>query len=215
LAAKSGATERVLNVKGGSVSSSSLTPLISWAANEAHQNSQFRLQGMEWLAMGGRCVIATKRAAGAELGLNPCGGHKWDFFDGNRRIKLRGDEDLCVEVPGGATANGTKLTLAKCSTSANQKFTFADGKIGFSNKTFNVAGGSIAAGSRIVLWSPSAGQPYPNERFTVMGQVRSLGQCVDMSGAANPGVGIGVRTCSDISDPFESNTNTQVWEYWW
>jgi hypothetical protein len=213
-------TERVLNVYGGIVSPNALTPLVSWDVGESATNEHFVFQKMNWLAMGDRCVVTDQTAAGAELFIAPCSqgvdAYKtWDFFNGDRRIKLNGT-NLCVEVPGGATADGTKLRLANCSTAATQNFTFVNSKIGYGGKSFNVYSGTTNTGNRIVLWAAS--DSALNERFSIMGQVRSLGQCVDMNGAPALGVQLGVRTCNQVAIsnfPAVKATNTQVWEYFW
>ncbi len=220
LTANSNGVERVLNVQGGVTSPNALTPIISWDVGENDANSQFVFQKMNWLAMGNLCVVVGAASAGSELFIAPCNEgadtlKTWDFFNGDRRIKLNGS-NLCVDVPGGATADGTKLKLANCSTAATQKFTFSNSKIVYGGKNFNVSGGTTNSGNRIILWTAS--DAHLNSRFTIMGQVHSLGQCLDMSGAPALGMQLGVRTCNAVNG---SNyvavkaTNTQVWEYFW
>jgi len=213
-------TERVMNVYSGVVSPNALTPVVSWDAGESATNEQFLFQKMNWLAMGDRCIVTDKIAAGSELFIAPCsqgndGFKTWDFFNADQRIRLNGT-NLFVDVPGGATADGTKLLLAACSTAATQKFTFSNSKIGYGGKSFNVYSGTISTGNRLVLYAAS--DASLNERFSIMGQVQSLGQCLDMNGAPALGVQLGVRTCSQVSIsnfPAVKATNTQVWEYFW
>ncbi|XXT18168.1 ricin-type beta-trefoil lectin domain protein [Sorangium sp. So ce429] len=220
LTANSSGVERVINVQGGVTSPSALTPVISWDVGEADTNSQFVFQKMNWLAMGNMCVVVPAASAGSELFVAPCNEgaetlKTWDFFNGDRRIRLNGSS-LCVEVPGGATADGTKLKLATCSTASTQKFTFSNSKIVYGGKNFNVAGGTTNSGNRIILYTAS--DAHLNSRFTILGKVRSLGQCLDMNGAPALGTQLGVRTCNTVSGAnyvAVKATNTQVWEYFW
>lgn len=220
LTANNNGVERVMNVQGGVTSPTALTPIISWDVGESDANSQFVFQKMNWLAMGNLCVVVDTATAGAELFIAPCNEgaaslKTWDFFNGDRRIKLNGS-NLCVDVPGGATADGTRLKLATCSTAATQKFTFSNSKIVYGGKNFNVSGGTITSGNRIILYTAS--DSHLNSRFTIMGQVRSLGQCLDMSSAPALGVQLGVRTCNAGNGSnfvAAKATNTQIWEYFW
>jgi hypothetical protein len=221
LTANTGGTERVLNVSGGVVSPVNPTPVISWNVFEGDLNSQFRFTKMDWLAMGNRCVVVASPAIGQELFIAPCaegdGSLKtWDFFNGNRAIRLNGT-GLCVEVPSGSTTDGTKLKLAPCNNnSASQKFDYANSMIKFGGKALNVATGTMATGNRIILWPAS--DSSLNERFTILGQVTCLGQCLDMNGAAALGTPLAVKPCNTValSDYMSVKaTNTQVWEYWW
>lgn len=212
LKAQLGSTTRCLNVKGGVVGTG-FTPLVSWSCNEAFTNEQMRLRGMDWRAMGNRCMQAASASQSSEIFLHSCTNgplQKWDFFEKDRRIRLSGT-NLCVNVPNANTADGTKLILWPCSTGtpfSNEVFTFANGRIMFGTKAFNIAGGTQADGNRLVLWPPASGAPHHNEQFTVSGQIRVLGQCLDMSDSAAPDGGqLGVRACSSSA--------TQVWEYWW
>jgi hypothetical protein len=214
LKATTGSTTRCLNVQGGATSSG-FTPLISWSCSESFANEQFHFTGVEWRAMGNRCVQAESSATGSKIAIEQCTGselQKWDFFEGDRRIRLNGTGQ-CVNVPNSATADGTELILWPCSTGTpftNEVFDFANSYIKFSGKAFNVKNGTIASGNRIVLWTPSSsGTPHHNEQFTIAGQFKTMGQCLDAE-VSNPvdGTRIGVRPCS-------SSSSTQKWEYFW
>ena len=222
LTANNSGTERMMNVGGGVVSPTALTPVISWTDGESDTNAQFTFQGMDWLAMGDRCVVVNQVAANQELFIAPCseGGASlktWDFFNGDRRIRLSGSS-LCVEIPGGVASDGVRPKLATCSSSSFQKFDFSNSRISYGGKAFNVGGGSIQTGSPIMLWTPGS----LNYRFTIMGQVKSLGQCLDMNGFPSlttpMGFAVGVRSCTTVTladFPSARATNTQVWEYYW
>lgn len=154
---------------------------------------------------------ASSSAVNATLSIQACSGsslQKWNFFDANREVRLNGT-NLCVEIPGGNTALGTLPKLATCNSGANQTFTFSASDIRFSNRCFAVLGGVTTPGAGVALWDGcDVNPPLPHEQFTIRGQVKSLGQCVDMSGQAGfDGVPIGVAPCSAAQ--------SQIWEYFW
>ena len=204
--------QRCLNVEGGAVGSG-FTPLVSWECDGA-ENEQFHFTGVQWRAMGNRCVRAESAASGSRLSIAPCSAtsalHKWDFFEGSRRIRLNGT-NLCAGVPGGSTALGTELQLATCSGFASQAFTYANGHILFnSSRCLHVLGGTTATGSRIGLWDGCMSvPPMHSAQFTTRGPVTAMGQCVEMSGTVPfDGIPIGVAPCV-------SNVARQTWEYTW
>ena len=209
LTATSGSTTRCLNIQGG-VISSGWTPLVSWDCNEAYTNSQFHFTAVAWRAMGNRCVQAASSASGAKLSLQACGSsslQKWDFVEGNSRIRLNGT-NLCATVPSGSTALGTQITLTTCGNSY-QTFSYSNGHINYSNVCLNVLGGTTANGNAIGLWNGCTASPtYVNEQFTIRGPITGMGQCVDMqNGVPYDGVPIGVYPCN--------GTAAQTWEYFW
>jgi hypothetical protein len=211
LKATTGSTSRCLNVKGGVVGTG-FTDLVSWSCSESFANEQFHFKGVQWLAMGNHCMQAESATQSSIITLEECSTsslQQWDFFEKDRRIRLSGTA-LCVNVPNGNTANGTQLILWPCSTGtpfANEVFTFSNGLIKFSTKSFNVANGTVADGNPLILWTP--GSPtHHNEIFTIRGPIKALNQCLDMAnGSLVDGTKIGVRPCSGSA--------TQTWEYWW
>ena len=161
--------------------------------------------------MGNRCVTAESSAAGSKLSIQACAfgqtRQTWDILDGNRNIKLSGT-NLCVTVPNGDTTLGTELQLATCSTSANQIFPLEVSHILFGSTPlcWNVLGGHTTNGSRIGLYNECV-TGHQNEVFTARGQIRGLGQCVDMNGPPADGVPLAMKPCSTAV--------TQTWEYYW
>jgi hypothetical protein len=208
LLAQTGSTQRCLNVAGGTVGTG-LTPLVSWDCGEAATNEQFHFLGVKWLAMGNRCVQADSASSGALLTTQACSTsslQKWDFFEGNRRIRLNGT-NLCVTVPNGSTSLGTRVQLATCG-SSYQTYGFANSYINYSNVCLNVLGGTTANGNGIGLWNGCGYSPaYANEQFTIKGPITSLGQCVTMNGSPYDGVPVGVSSCN--------SSTSQAWEYYW
>lgn len=208
LTAQTGSTQRCLNIQGGSVGSG-LTPLVSWDCGESATNEQFHFTGVNWLAMGNRCVQASSSSAGAQLSLQSCSTsslQKWDFFEGNRQIRLNGT-NLCVTIPGGTASLGTRPELATCGGSY-QTFGFSNGYITYSNLCFNVFGNTTTSGNGIGLWNGcSYSPPYSNEQFTIKGPITAMGQCVTMNGSPYDGVPTGVSYCNGSS--------SQTWEYYW
>lgn len=209
LTASNGSVSRCLNISGGQVSSN-WTPLISWECNESYANNLFHFTGVAWRAMGTRCVQASSAAAGATLSIQACSTsslQKWDFFEGNTRIRLSGT-NLCATVPNGSVSLGNRITLQSCG-SSYQSFGFTNGNINYGSMCMNVLGGTTANGNGIGLWDGCGYTPrYPNEQFTIRGPITAMGQCVDMNNSsALEGVGIGVYTCN--------GTGAQIWEYFW
>jgi hypothetical protein len=212
LAAKTpNAIWRCLAVKGGVVGSGFTQIVAKDCAASAPQ--LFDFTNMSWLVMGNKCVHASSYSAGATLSIQECvtntGQQRWDFFAGSNQIKLNGT-NLCVTVPGGSTALGTRPTLQACDSSAsNQVFVYSEDRIRFGDKCMNVYGGSAANGGAIVLWDGCDVVPhYHNAQFTIRGQIKAMGQCLTMQNdVAADGALIGVEPCSV--------TATQVWEYSW
>ena len=59
----------------------------------------------------------------------------------------------CLDVPNGATANGTRVQLWDCNGSSAQQWSFqADGSIRAFNKCLDVSNSGTADGSVIQLW---------------------------------------------------------------
>jgi hypothetical protein len=204
-------TGRCLNVYGGVVGSGS-TPLVSWDCGFAATNEHFHFTGVQWRAMGKMCVAAGSAGVGANLSIANCSTsslQKWDFFENTNAIRLNGT-NLCVEVQGGSTALGTPLLLANCG-GANQSFTYSDAHIGFGNRCFNVSGGTTTVGNQLGLWDGCNTSPaQQNEQFTIMGQVTSLGQCVNMAGGVPyDGVPISMYPCQG------GGATNEIWERYW
>lgn len=207
-----GGASRCLNVQGGVVGTG-FTPLVEWDCIPSATNEQFHFLGVQWRAMGNMCVAAESSAAGANLSIATCSTssslQKWDFFESSTTIRLNGT-NLCVQVPGGGTGLGTLLSLGTCGL-ANQNFTYSQAQIGFSNRCFNVLGGTTTVGNRIGLWDGCfANPPLQNSTFTISGQVTSLSQCVNMAGGVPfDGVQIGVFPCQGGS------AQNEIWERFW
>jgi len=211
LEANLGGTLRCLNVVGGVVGSGS-TPLASWDCGFSSTNEQFHFTGVQWRAMGKMCIAASSAGVGANLSIANCSTsslQKWDFFENTDAIRLNGT-NLCVEVQGGSTALGTPLLLASCG-GANQSFTYSAAHIGFSDRCFNVGGGTTTVGNTLALWDGcTTNPPQQNEQFTISGQVTSLGQCVNMAGGVPyDGVPISMYPCQG------GGATNEIWERYW
>jgi hypothetical protein len=209
---------RCLNIPNGAVGSG-FSPLISWSCPDNGSNEQFHFTGVEWRAMGDRCVRAENPAVGSKVSIAVCDGsslQKWDFFENNKRIRLNGT-DFCATMPGGANAPiGTEMVLALCGANpSTDSFFYNNGVIAFDTGVFrclNVLGGRTTTGSRIGWWNTnSCAQGVFNQSFTLRGQIHALGQCVTMEGSTPfNGVRIGMLPCQNNVQA----TNEQ-WEYYW
>jgi hypothetical protein len=74
-----------------------------------------------------------------------------------RHVLRLNSANLCVAVPGGVTTDETKLKLATCSSAtSHQQFSFTNSQIKTSNKAFNISGGTIATGNRVILYTDNS-----------------------------------------------------------
>ncbi len=214
------ATPRCLNVHGGVVSPTNATPITSWDCVDTAENERFHFTGVQWRAMGKMCVAAESTVVGANISIANCNGsslQQWDFFEDEvsgsaERIRLSGTT-LCVEVPSNPGL-GSDLVLGNCNSTpqSNERFSSPAGGIlqPFSPSTLclNVKGGTTSTGSRITLWD-GCNDNVHNNKFTIRGPIKSLGQCVDMlGGVPTDNVGIGVYPC-------QTGAPNEQWDYVW
>ncbi|MEV6846127.1 ricin-type beta-trefoil lectin domain protein [Actinoplanes sp. NPDC051411] len=141
-------------------------------------------------------------------------GYQTDQFDnlrvtantggGNLAGVLRGQESgRCVDVPGGATANGTAVALWDCNSGSNQQWTLTTGRqLQSLGKCLDVNGAGAADGTVVQLWDCNSGsnqQWTVNSDGTVVGA--GSGKCLDATGhgTAN-GTAIEIWTCNGGSN---------------
>jgi hypothetical protein len=205
------ANSKCLNVSGGTAPN----PLISWSCGD-FENERFTTVGVEWHGMGNMCV----QAVAGKLQVQPCNGstaQQWDFFHPvgglrNDQIRLSGTNS-CVSSTTTTGTLGQELVLATCSASdTKQRFLNpGSGRLSLSNNTAlcaDVAGGLPTPGSKIVLWDGCTSTPPYNSQFTLSGRIKSLNNCMQIVGSANPGDAIRAQACDS------SNTTTQIWDYY-
>jgi hypothetical protein len=204
-----GGVQRCINVNGNV--SSTPTPVVSRSCDSTN-NQKFPLTNVEWRGMGNLCA---EPGPNNSITMKPCNGtngQKWTFMggDGVRRFDQIRSISVGKCVQAGTTNGfvGDSLTLVTCSsTQVKQRFSFPGrGVIAYGNFCMNVSGGlpPPSPATPVVLWDGCGNNPAPyNERFTLVGSMKALGQCLD---ATNPSQ-VTVAPCSS------TNVN-QTWEYY-
>ncbi|WP_229068141.1 ThuA domain-containing protein [Actinoplanes sp. DH11] len=88
----------------------------------------------------------------------------------------------CLDVSGGATADGTKIQLWTCNGSAAQKWTRQGSTLRAQGKCLDVAGGGTANGTKAQLWTCN-GSGAQNWAPQANGSIRNpqSGRCLDVS----------------------------------
>lgn len=189
---------------------------LTSASCDNSQNQRFTTVGVEWRAMGNQCV----EAVGSGLQLQPCNGsgaQKWDFFHpvgGLRNDQIRRNgTNQCVAASTSRGSLGEALVLTTCSSaSTRQRFsTPGAGLLTLSNNTglcANVAGGTTAAGSAIILWDGCSSNPPMNSQFSLSGKLKVRSRCMASQGEGEVFSAVAADTCDD------GNTTTQIWDYY-
>lgn len=105
----------------------------------------------------------------------------------------------CLDVTGGATADGTRVQMWECVPGEeNQQWTLDKGRIVWSgtNKCLDVRGGERANGTKVQIWKCERDEP--NQQWTIDG---------------NRIVWTGTKKCLDVSAGGTSNgTDVQIWD---
>ncbi|MFI7080105.1 RICIN domain-containing protein [Micromonospora sp. NPDC049903] len=98
-----------------------------------------------------------------------------------------GQSGRCVEVPGGATTNGTQTQLWDCSGSTQQRWTHTAGKqlTVYGTKCLDANGAGTTNGTTVIIWDCHGGL---NQQWNVNanGTITNVqsGLCLDANGAA-------------------------------
>jgi len=205
---------RCLNVHGGVVSSNKSTKITTWDCDLNANNEAFEFNGLQLRTMGNQCVTASGTTAGSQVEIRECGSvstdrERWNLVGDSIRLAA---SDLCASVPkvSGTTVNPlrTKVTLRSCAHDNGQILTLNNSTIKVGDKCWNVRGNVTTPGTDVVLWD-SCNPGYPNDRFYVSGVIKSLGQCLDMTGGVSKdGANIGVYPC--VAD-----APNEQWDYYW
>jgi hypothetical protein len=118
---------------------------------------------------------------------------------------LRGvGANRCLDVPGGATANGTQVAIWDCNGGGNQSWTHTSGRTltVYGNKCLDVNGGSTTGGARVQIWDCHGGA---NQQWNVNadGTVTAAqsGLCLDVTGGGTAnGTVVSVWSCNGGSN---------------
>jgi hypothetical protein len=112
----------------------------------------------------GRC-LAAPGAARTAVTIQDCGSQRWSTTDSGQ-IKIN---NLCLDVRGERTANGTAVQLYACHGGANQRWRIgSDGTIrsAQSGRCLDVSGQRTQAGTRVQIWDCHGGS---NQRWRLVG----------------------------------------------
>ena len=117
----------------------------------------------------------------------------------------------CVDVPGGAFANGTQLQIFTCNGQTNQKWTVEpDGTVKNGNFCWDAPGGQSADGTILQIFTCN-GQSNQKFTFTSAGQMTFGTKCVDVRGGLpNDGSQLQLFTCKAASDGTRFNQRFHV-----
>jgi hypothetical protein len=135
-------------------------------------------------------------------------------------VFVRGFGGLCLDVPGGNTANGTPLQVWKCGAlgGANQKFRIDTSRRIVFGSTSKCLTWSATQGAAIFLWD-CGGSPYASQQvfgFAADGSLTVGGKCADveawttgqyLSGQGLPANGARVQTYTCTSDQVNQKWN--------
>ncbi|MEB3964829.1 PQQ-dependent sugar dehydrogenase [Streptomyces kunmingensis] len=117
---------------------------------------------------------------------------------GSRSGAVKGVNGKCLDVSGGATADGTQIQLWTCNNTTAQTWTLpGDNTLRALNKCLDISGGATADGTKIQLWTCNGtpAQTWTPQTDTTLRNPQS-GKCLDASGGTwNDGTPVHLWTC--------------------
>jgi hypothetical protein len=117
---------------------------------------------------------------------------------GDRTGPIRGLAGKCLDVRGGASADGTQIQIYTCSGGAAQTWTVsANSTIRALGKCLDVNGGASADGTKVQLWTCTGGAPQVWSA-QADGSLRNpqSGKCLDVSSNSSAdGQAVHLWTC--------------------
>jgi hypothetical protein len=160
-------------------------PGFIWDCDEAFDDQEWRMQvssgNDRYLqltgASGNRCLAADAATSGSPVKLNSCTTSRdWVF----EQMYLRGFGGLCLDLPGGNTANGTRVQMWQCGAlgGANQRFSITGaGQIRYGALSSNKCLRNVS--NNLVIWDCGAS----NQTFTFNsnGRINNGTSCMDVS----------------------------------
>ncbi|MFB7248263.1 glycosyl hydrolase [Streptomyces populi] len=118
---------------------------------------------------------------------------------GTRSGEVKGVGGKCLDVSGGASADGTKVQLWTCNNTGAQKWTVAaDGTVKALGKCLDVSGGGSADGTKVQLWTcnNSGAQKWAGQADGTVRNPQS-GKCLDVDNAGTAdGTKVQLWTCN-------------------
>ncbi|MEB3964828.1 ThuA domain-containing protein [Streptomyces kunmingensis] len=117
---------------------------------------------------------------------------------GPRSGAVKGVNGKCLDVSGGAGADGTQIQLWTCNNTTAQTWTLpGDNTLRALNKCLDISGGATADGTKIQLWTCNGtpAQTWTPQTDTTLRNPQS-GKCLDASGGTwNDGTPVHLWTC--------------------
>jgi hypothetical protein len=111
-------------------------------------------------------------------------------------IHPRASANLCLDVVGKATANGSQVQVWSCTGNTNQQWTYDGTNLRvYGNKCLDVTNGSTADGTKLQIWDCVAEDP--NQSWVQSGATLAWnGKCLDLTGGvAQPGTLVQSWSC--------------------
>ncbi|KAJ7635001.1 hypothetical protein FB45DRAFT_478962 [Roridomyces roridus] len=118
-------------------------------------------------ANAGKCLTAASNTDGAVVEIEDCvsgGSTSQSWTVSGQAIQIFGDK--CLDVTGGATADGTKMQIWTCNVpNSDQQWIFPGNTIQWNNhpSCLDLTGGSVTDGNVVQIWSCTGG---PNQQWT-------------------------------------------------
>ncbi|KAJ7080228.1 ricin B lectin domain-containing protein, partial [Mycena epipterygia] len=118
-------------------------------------------------ANAGVCLTAASNADGALVEIEPCvaaGSTAQSWTVSGSTLQVFGNK--CLDVTGGATADGTQMQIWTCTGGdTNQEWALSGNTIQWSGHSscLDLTGGSVASGNIIQIWTCTGG---PNQQWT-------------------------------------------------
>jgi hypothetical protein len=125
--------------------------------------------------------------------------------NGQQDVELVGGQSgRCVDVPNGATTNGTQTQLYDCAGGSSQRWTYTSGKQlqVYGNKCLDANGMGTTNGTAVIIWDCN-GQTNQQWNFNSNGTITGVqsGLCLDANGAATAnGTKLVLWTCNGGSN---------------
>jgi beta-glucanase (GH16 family) len=117
-------------------------------------------------------------------------------------VKTDVNSAFCLDVAGGATANGTPIQVATCNNNAAQKWNYDNGALKvFGNKCLDVPNGNASNGQQLQIWD--CVNNSANQQWTISGNTLMFKNafCIDLTnGNAANGQRVQIYGCGPASN---------------
>ncbi|KAF7310040.1 Glycoside hydrolase/deacetylase [Mycena indigotica] len=186
---------------GGSIACQTGTPPVN--TGPSNPSNPVPNQYIHPSANAGKCLAASSNSDGATVTVQDCStsdAQSWTIT-GTGSLSVFGNK--CLDVPGGATASGTKLQVWTCSSgNGNQQWTTSGNTIQWAghDQCVDLTEGSVTNGNQMQIWSCTGG---PNQQFT-----RTTGVGSGSGGGGGGGSGKTIRPNASGSTCLSASSNS-------